>query len=320
MTMKELAKLAGVSIPTVSKAFSGAKDINEKTRAQIFDLARQTGCYNKYYKGKYPQKIVAVICHEIISNYYVEFIDCLRQKIEDAGNIVLIATDDFSKKKQADLIDYFSSYLKVDGIIVFNLGVRLKKNHDTPLVALFSGVDERVDTVFVDTRTTIKDAAALLWDYGHRNIAFIGENLTKSKNEMFVKSMVMLSGRPGLLIQSEKRFEAAGEEGVDRLMDQAPDCTAIICAYDNIALGAIKQLQRYGKSVPADISVIGINDIGMSRYAETSLTTMGVDADDVCCLVFEILQKKLKNPYYKTMKKIQVKNELIIRQSIRKIK
>lgn len=320
MTMKDLAKLAEVSVPTVSKAFSGAKDINEKTRSKIFELARQTGCYNKFYKGKYPKKIIAVICHEIISSYYVEFIDRLRQKIEGAGDIVLIATDDFSKEKQADLIDYFSSYLKVDGIIVFNLKVKLKKNHDTPLVALFSGVDERVDTVFVDTRTTIKDAVALLWDYGHRNIAFIGESLTKSKNEMFVKAMAMLSGRPGLLIQSEKRFEAAGEDGVDQLMEQFPDCTAIICAYDNIALGVIKRLQSYGKSVPADFSVIGINDIGMSRYAETSLTTMGVDADEVCRLVFEILQKKLKNPYYKTMEQNRVKNELIIRQSIRKIK
>lgn len=320
MTMKELAKLAGVSVPTVSKAFSGAKDINEKTRERIFELARQTGCYNKYYKGKYPQKIIAIICHEIISNYYVDFIDRLRQKIEEAGDIALIATDDFLAEKQADLIDYFSSYLKVDGIIVFDLKAKLKKNHIIPLVALFSGKDERVDTVFVDARTAIKDAVALLWDYGHRNIAFIGENLTKSKNEMFVKAMRMISGRSGFLIQSNKRFEAAGEEGVDRLVEQFPDCTAIICAYDNIALGAVKRLQSYGKSVPADLSVIGIDDIGMSRYAETSLTTMGVDADEVCRLVFELLQRKLKNPYYKMMEKIQVKNELIIRQSVRKIK
>ena len=81
----------------------------------------------------------------------------------------------------------------------------------------------------------------------------------------------------------------------------------------------IKQLQQLGKSVPGDVSVMGINDIGMSRYAQTPLATMGVDADEVCRVVFEILQNKLKNPYYKEMQKIQIKNELIIRQSIRRL-
>lgn len=319
MTMKELAKLANVSVPTVSKAFSGAEDVNEETRERIFALARQTGCYNKFYKGKYPKKIIAVICHEIIGNYYVNFVDLLRKKIEGEGNIVLIATGDFSAEKQEELIDYFSSYLKVDGIIVFGLKVRLKKSHKTPLVALFSGADERVDTVVVDANSAIKDAAALLWEYGHRKIAFIGESYTKKKNDTFSKAMLALSGRAGTVVEAEGRFEAAGEEGVDRLMEIAPDCTAIICAYDHIALGAIERLRHYGKSVPEDVSVIGIDDIAMGRYTETSLSTMGVDPEEVCAQVFDILQKKLKNPYYKSMKKYRLKNELIIRRSVRRL-
>lgn len=319
VTMKDLAIMANVSVSTVSKAFTGAKDIHPETRERIFEIARQTGCYNKFYKGKYPKRIIAVICHEIISSYYAEFVDHLRQKIEAEDNILLVATDDFSPDKQAELIDYFSSYLRVDGIIVFDMMIRLKKSHDTPIVSLFSGIDKQVDTVFVDSHSPIKNAVALLWEYGHRSIAFIGDRYTVHGSRTFQKAMLALNGKEGLAIECSARFEQAGKEGVDRLLQQAPDCTAILCAYDNIAFGAIKQLQAHGKSVPEDVSVIGINDIVMSRYAEPALTTMGADCDAVCTIAFDILQKKLINPHYKIPERIQLKNKLIIRQSVRKI-
>ena len=96
MTMSKLAKLANVSVSTVSKAFSDAPDINAETKDRIFEKARQTGCYYKFYKGKYPKKIIAIICQEIISDFYVEFVDRLRKQIESSNNIALVVTDDFS--------------------------------------------------------------------------------------------------------------------------------------------------------------------------------------------------------------------------------
>ena len=317
--MIELAKLANVSVSTVSKAFSNAQDINEETREQIFEIARQTGCYFKFYKGKYPKKIVAIICHEIISDFYVEFVERLRKQIEDTGNIALVASDDFSTSKQGELIDYFSSYLKVDGIIVFNLRTRLKKNYDTPIISLFSSIDDQVDSINIDFFSALNDAVSLLWQYGHRNIAFFGEKLTNETACEFKNSISKLGCNNITVIESDKRFEEAGKDAVDKLLALTTDCTAIICAYDNIALGAIKQLKNKGLSVPDDISVVGIDDIVISKYAETALTTIGVDFEEVCSLVCDILKKKLKNPYYKTYKKIVIKGELIVRESIKRI-
>ncbi len=62
MTMRELAKLANVSVSTVSKAFSETDDISEETKNHIFKIARNTGCYGKFYKGKYSKKVIAIIC------------------------------------------------------------------------------------------------------------------------------------------------------------------------------------------------------------------------------------------------------------------
>ena len=147
--MKELAKLANVSVSSVSKAFSEADDISEETRAHIFQLAREYGCYGRFFKGKYHKKIVAIICPELIGNYYTCFIDCFRELIEAADGMCVVSADHFSPSKQAELIDYYIAYLKVDGLIVFNLNAPIKKAYDRPIVALFSNNASYVDFVQV---------------------------------------------------------------------------------------------------------------------------------------------------------------------------
>ena len=64
MTQKDIARQTGTSVATVSKAFSGSPEISEETRPRIFDAARQGGCSEKYYKGGYDARVVAVICPE----------------------------------------------------------------------------------------------------------------------------------------------------------------------------------------------------------------------------------------------------------------
>lgn len=78
---------------------------------------------------------------------------------------------------------------------------------------------------------------------------------------------------------SSKRFEQAGADCVKQFLpcEQHTDFTAITCAYDNIAFGAIKELQKNGFAVPQYISLIGIDNNSLSAYAETSLTSIDTD-------------------------------------------
>lgn len=320
MTMSELAKLANVSVSTVSKAFSEADDINIDTKNRIFEIAKQTGCYGKFYKGKYHKKIIAVICPEIASDYYASILNCIRALADRSDAIMFIATDDFKQATQAELIEYFCAYLKVDGIIVFGLKSKLKKSYETPIVSLFGAVDEKVDSVKIDSYSAIKDAVDLLLDYGHTKIAFLGETLTKSKVKMFEKAMLKAGVSDIKIIESHERFEKAGKDGINQLMSTDEDYTAIICAYDNIAIGAIKELKTRGYKVPDDISVIGIDNIAIGEYTETALTTIGINPEEICAIAWDLLQKKLKNPYYKSYQNITLNTELIVRESVKNIK
>lgn len=319
MTMRELAKLANVSVSTVSKAFCEADDVSEETKQHIFKIAKQHGCYGKFYKGKYSKKIIAIICPELASNYYTSFVERLQKILESNNCIPMIATDHFKSSIQAELIEYYASYLKVDGIIVLGLSTKLKKGYDTPIVAMFSSVDTSIDNIRVDFKSAIFDAVNLLYQYGHRNIAFLGEHLTKEKEIYFREAMKKSNNNSPYTYESDYRFEEAGEDGIRQLLAVQPDCTAIICAYDNIAFGALKELKRNGLHVPEHISVIGLDNINTSKYMETSLSSIGPNPDEVCMVTWELLNKKMQNPFTYSNQEIVIRGNLVIRESVARL-
>lgn len=315
MTQRELAKLANVSFSTVSKAFNNSDDISEETKNHIFRIAKQYGCYGEFFKGKYHKKIIAIICPEIVSSYYAEFIKYFQILIEKDGDIPIISSDNFDKKTSDALIEYYASYMKVDGIITFELKSALKKGYTTPIVSVLSDISSSVDTVEVDFKSAVFDAVKLLDDYGHKKIAFLGEKLTTAKAELYKKAMKNIGNSNINVIESEYRFEAAGEDGVRQILTMGNSVTALICAYDNIAFGAIKELKKAGLRVPDDVSVIGMDNINTGKYADSSLTTIDSNPEEVCTAAWNLLQEKIKNPYF-FAKKETINAKLIIRESI----
>ena len=317
MTMRELAKLANVSVSTVSKAFHDADDISEETRQMIFRVAREYGCYGKFYKGKFHKQVIAIICPEIGSGFYAAYVERLQRIIRAHNGIALISADEFSEAAQAELLDYYASYLRVDGIVAFSLKKPIKKGYDIPIVSLFSAPDPRIDTVSINLEAPMEESVALLRSLGHEKIAFLGEQLTMAKAAMFRK---IISDASAPVIQSEFRFEKAGEDAVEQLLARETDCTALICAYDNIALGAIRQLRRRGYRVPEDVSVVGIDNIASSEHVETALTTIDTNPDEVCMLAWDIIQKKQQSKYYRSNQAITITGKLIVRETVDKRK
>lgn len=314
--MRELAKLANVSVSTVSKAFCNADDVSLETKERVLSLAKEHGCYGKYYKGKFYKKIIALIVPEIRSKHYVAYIDCLRELIETDDGICLISVFDFSAAKQNELVDYYASFLKVDGIIVFGLKNSLKKGYSVPIVSIFPSIDASVDSVSIDISAAMRDAVLALTERGHKKIAFISEKLTATRAEQYKMAMASVHNADILTVVSNERFEKAGIDGVNMLLEMKAEFTAIICAYDYIAFGAIKQLKNVGLSVPNDISVIGIDNVAESEYTETSLSTIDLSPREVSQITYDVLKKKLKNPYFRTRQSIVINAQLVLRESI----
>lgn len=317
MTMRELARLANVSASAVSKAFHQAEDISEETRQHIFAVAKEYGCYGQFFKGKYPKPVIAIICPEFKSNFYSIYIETLQKIIEEHHAIPLVLSDNFNEETQAELLEYFSAYLQVDGILVFGLKNTLKKGFDTPLVSLFGSVDQRVDAVAMDIVPAIEEAVATLRSMGHHHIAIAAEEKTHSRVRRLCGALGISDQSKDVFI-SKQRFEQAGEECAKQILASPTPYTAVLCSYDNIALGVMKHLSQQGYGIPADFSIVGINNIPFSQYTKPSLSTINEHIEEACTAAWELLEQKMKNIHYHPQAPIRLQATFLQRESIGK--
>ncbi len=320
MTLKDIAKLCNVSVSTVSKAFCDADDVSRETKQLIFEIAKENGCYEKYYKGRYHKFVVAVICPEIDSQFYARFIEHLEDAIEREDGVTVIAIDRFDGDRQRELIEYFSAGNRADGIVVYSLK-ELKKGYDIPIISIGNKVPT-VDSVRSEMDGAIDDMVRHLKTLGHKRAAFIGEPLTLSRQEKFLKA----AGANGLkvdaddVIVAESRFEEAGYSCAKKLIGQGTDCTAIVCSYDNIAIGVMRYLEQEGYKIPDDFSVIGMDNIDTSKYLKQSLTTIDLHYEELCTVVADLMAKKVRNRWVMARQEIKISADLIIRESTGKAK
>lgn len=323
MTLKTLAQAAGVSVATVSKAFSGSREISDETRERIFELARREGCFDKYNKNKFHKRVIAVICPELISEYYTDIIAKLTREAESYGALVAVSATAFDKVREQELFAYYSSYCKADGIILVGNESRIKNVGLVPTVSVGGAYGSSgVSSVRCSLQDAICDAVLYLKGLGHTRIGFAGEALTTSKLHMF-KNAMRSAGLPleqRYTVNSRERFERAGTDTAERWLCEGEPPTAVIAAYDYIAIGVIKKLREAGYRVPEDISVIGMDDIKLDEYLETSLSSVHVPTDELCREAVSIIMKKLDNQHFNPRTSLTIPAELIIRASTAPVK
>jgi DNA-binding LacI/PurR family transcriptional regulator len=145
ITLSQLAKLAHVSVSTVSKAFSMSEEVNEQTREEVFRIAKEYGCFKKYYKAKYPKTVIAVICPEFQSRFYSDALTALQQYLSDRNCEICVASTDFSAEKRRDLLRYYNQYTTVDGIIIIDGHMELDMDMELPVAVVGSVVAGRAD-------------------------------------------------------------------------------------------------------------------------------------------------------------------------------
>lgn len=308
MNLRDIAKLANVSVSTVSKAFNNADDISEETREYIFKIAKENGCYGKYHRDRYDKKVIAVICPEITSSYYCNMIELIQKAVNDRGGEVIISTDGFDQNRRLELVEYHASFSGADGIIVFPLKYTLPKHFDVPIVSIGKSADRNIDSISINTDSAMNDAIACLKANGHHNIALITEKLTSSKIKQFEEMMInnRLEPRPEYIFTSNHRFEDAGKQGVEELFKADRSISAVVCSYDYIALGAINKLDEMGLKVPEDVSVVSMLDNSLPKVTKHGISSIKNCSEELCELACELIYKKFKNKFYHTNKRIEL--------------
>lgn len=321
MTLKELAKLANVSQSTVSKAFSNASDISAETREHIFRVAKEHHCYEKFHKGNYFKKIVAIICPEIKSEAYHRIVTHLETLLTEMGISVVLSISNFSSDTEEALFYYHAHYQKVDGILIVGSSNTYNDESTIPTVHIKATSPRDSNVISANRQNAINDAVKYLTDMGHCKIAFIGDPMTDSKKASFLRAMQrwLLPIQNEYIITSANRFEKGGYEGMEKLIALPKPPTAIITAYDYMAFGALKCIRDHGLSVPDDFSLIGQDNVELSSYSEPSLTSISYSCKEQCELAVQLLQKKMRNAVGTNTSIESPPSTLVIRDSVKKI-
>jgi len=322
ITHKSIAKAAGVSQATVSKALSDSREVNAETAEYIRMLADEMGYFRRRKERKqrtaevlFPH--VAILVPEIVSWSYAYEVTALQATIESIGGTVDIHVTGFDETKWSIVVDRLNREDEVDCILSLE-GFNFSGHSHLPIGYLCVATAPTKRNFLVLTRTddVIIEAVQYLWNLGHRKIGFLGEQNTLNKKKIFTAAMAACGGKTdeSLIITSNARFEQVGHEGVRALHLSGKMPTALITAYDEVAIGAIQELKSFGYRIPEDVSVIGFNDVPHAVYQEPPLTTVRLDMQARNRETVRLIMEAIEG-VYTGARTLMLPAKLIIRES-----
>ena len=298
ITLSKLASLAHVSVSTASKAFSMSSEVSEQTREMIFKIAKEQGCFKKFFNAKYPKYVIAVICPEYKSHFYNSALSHLQESLSAHACEVCVASTDFSAQTEADLLEYYSHYATVDGIIIIDGRVPLKASEEMPVATIFPSPGcEGAISLTGDCTEAMTEVIRHFLGSGITDIGFIGDCHTQAKERLVrrIADSLALDEDTLRFSISQQRFEAGGYEAFEAYMESGRIPRAIICAYDYMAIGAIRCASEHGLRVPEDVAIVGMDNIPESCFLNPPLSSIDFNMSKLCTIAADAIMQRLSD-------------------------
>ena len=306
--LEDLARLAGVSITTVSRALNDSSAVNQQTKQRIWKLAREHDYPFRGYMPSGPTAAAASVAIVIprpqgrearLSDPFVlDLVAGIGEAARQRGCDFVVSH--VAPTGFADLTELMATN-RVNGIIFLgqsSLHAAFNRLAETESRFAVWGAQlpaQSYCSVGSDNPVGGKRATLHLARLGRRRIVFLGDTEAPEAMQRYQGYLEGL-GQAGLAADPQlavpAHFEAeAGEAAVDALLARRIAFDGIVAASDLIALGAIRALLRVGRTVPGDVSVVGYDDISFARYMRPAITTIRQDT----ALAGRLLLSKLLN-------------------------
>ncbi|SHM97675.1 LacI family DNA-binding transcriptional regulator [Gracilibacillus kekensis] len=331
LTIREIAKMAGVSPGTVSKVINQTGSISPNTIQKVKKIIEDTG-----YQPSFSAKALATKKSNMIGLIYagevhVEFnhpffnqvINVFKNTVGQLGYDILVFSNQAFNIGKEDYVARAKHY-QLDGCLIIageNIGETIHQldQSDIPTVAVdLKLTGERSSYVMTDNHKISRQVVEYFYLNGIRKLAFIGGQedsvISNVRKDSFVQSMKDF----GMDLRKEwikygNYFEQSGYEKMKEMLQAEGKPDAVFAVSDMMALGAMKAIKEAGLSVPRDIKVVGCDDIEACRYSEPSLATVKQDQIKIGRLSANMLHDLINER--KVQKSVLVDPELIIRNS-----
>ena len=325
VTIDDVAKAAGVSKQTVSRAINDKGEISPKTRDRILALVKEMG----YRPNRMAQAMntsrshmIGLVVPDITNPFFPEVVRAVQDTARVNGYTTIICNTD--EDPEIELLNDLVSH-GVDGLITFThraheQSVRDFADRFSPMLIINRELAHpNVTSLMVDNFQGGCLAVKHLADLGHRKIGMLTTELDSTSNTRRVQGYRHglanegLLEDPELLVQEDPTL-AGGYSAANMLLEHRPDVTAIFAYNDLMAVGAMRACKELGLSIPNDISVIGFDDIQIASMVTPALSSVHVNKYEIGRLAFEriysLIQGDLKN-----VETINIMPTIMIRES-----
>jgi len=303
-TMKDVAKLAGVSQPTVSYVINGSASISSEVKNRVNEAIKELNYKPNYYAKALKtnsSEIVGIIIPDILNQYYARLLQLLEEELHTKNYQVIIYSTAYNGRIEETSVRQLLSY-NVHAIIALYQFTNKKcwdllKAFNKPVVAIEGGSycsEIGIPCINVDSHLGGYMATRHLLGMGKKRIAYIHQNsdieTLQERCDGYIEAMKAAGLYQPTDIFVTKNPNDKWNEGkiLGKKLALHP-YDGIIASSDLIAVGIIKELQRYGKLVPDQVAVIGYDDVPIAELFIPALTTIAQPLEEICAVAMEII-------------------------------
>ena len=336
VSIKDIARIAGVSHSTVSRALRGSSLIPAGTTLRIQQIADELG-YSASAIGrglvKGRTEAIGVVVTSIADPFNGEVVEGIEEVANELGYSVMLAASQGQPEREISVVKAFHSR-RVDGVIVASSRVgshysNMLAGMQIPVVLLNNQhPDEFSYSVRIDNTRGVKDATNHLLQLGHRQIAYLGDKLGLHSNTErragFLTAMQEANAPvpPHFLLEGDGKVEGSAH-AIGELFRAFRDgtCsfpTALVCYNDMSAVGVMHAAKSMPVSIPDELSVVGFDDIQVAGLLTPGLTTVRQPKRELGSESMRLLMKLLEGK--KMDKSVVLAGELIVRGSTRQFR
>jgi LacI family transcriptional regulator len=330
--IREVAKRAGVSLGTVSNVLNRPEIVAEETRQRVLQVIEEIGFVRngsaRQLRAGRSQHIGLVVL-DVANPFFTEVARGVEDLANEKGYVVILCNSDDSVEKESHYLHVLTEQ-RTQGVLITPVQsdasyLQQLRQHGTAVVLLDRPSRSKdLCSVSVDDVRGGELAAAHLLEQGHTCIGFVHGPLSirqcadrKRGVLRAVKAAALDPNQAIIDITTRAQNSREGEESVEKLLSAARRPTAVFCANDLLALGVMRGLIKRGISIPADMALVGYDDVEFASVLATPLTSIRQPKYELGRAATELLLDEANNPTTHEHKHIVYQPELIVRASSR---
>lgn len=289
-TLADVARHAGVSPVTVSRAIRRPDMVSGKLRQRIESAVRELNYIPNHLASALAStrtNIVGVIVPSLTNGVFDDYLSEIQNELAPAGIQALVLNVRYSELEEeaaiATLLGYHPEAMIVAGVDQTERSRQLLRSSGVPVVQTMDITPDPIDlNIGLDHAEAGAAAVRFLYARGHRRIAHLtarGDPRARRRDAGYQRQMAELGLPTEGLVSATPRISdvPVGGSLFAEVLERVPDVTAVFTCNDDLALGALFECQRRGKHVPDDIAIVGFNDLDFCVAAVPPLTSVSIE-------------------------------------------